>query len=94
MMKLAMPERTARSPATEVSGSPWIIIFRIASIYHLAGTMQEIPRKKPGRFSIGKIIPDSIRIGNIITIADNSNAASWVVTSVEISSPRHRDNAT
>ena len=70
--------------------NPIIIILRMASIYHRAGTIYGRGLNTVGRFSIGNTIPESIIIGSSITIADMSSATTCEETSVDTSNPNAR----
>ena len=87
-----IPSSIAQFCQTATMDSPCIIILRMASIYQRAGTIFDTNLKKTGRFSIGNNIPDSIRIGIIITIAETRSATICVLAIVETSSPNDRDN--
>ena len=67
--------------------TPCIMIFLIASIYHLAGTIAEIHCKTAGILSIGNTNPDSIIVGIISPIPEANIAAICVSTRVEMSNP-------
>ena len=72
---------------TRLRSSCWIINFRIASTYHLAGITQDSHWRGCGILSIGNIIPDSIMTGSMNPTADTIRAVSWLLTSVDTNSP-------
>lgn len=82
-----MTARTANSFSTAAKGNPSTISLRTASIYQRAGTIQEIPCKTPGMFSIGKTIPESMMSGRISNMPEMSIAVTWLSAIVEMKSP-------
>ena len=87
-----MKTKITKSFIINPKGAPCIISLRMASIYHLAGTIADTGCSTAGMFSMGNIMPESITMGMSITAADTSNATTWVLATVDTSSPSDSDS--
>ena len=70
---------------------PWIIITFIESIYHLAGTHQDIHCSTFGMLSMGKSMPERSIVGSMSTMPEISIATSCLATRVDIRIPIDSD---
>lgn len=60
---------------------------RMASIYHLAGTVQLNHCNATGIFSTGKSIPDSMVTGKMHSTPEMTSAVNCVFATVDINNP-------